>query len=255
MSFLTRFLAIVLAVGFLMTPTKPLKAYELRPIVIELRPSGSGSSATMIITNSHSVPIAIEISAFRREQNADGSDTLTLEEDDLIVGPPQMIIAAGASQSFKVQWIGDPSPQRELTYRIVTEQLPIDLAKGANGTGVNGEVKVQYRYEAALYVIPPGAEPSARLASVERVMSEDGTEMLEVGISSEGTMRAILDKPVLELRAADGSMVSLTGKSLVELNGLNILAGNMRKIRLPVPEGLGSGAVSGTLTTEYFVLS
>ena len=40
-----------------------VSAYDLRPIVVQLTPSGAGSSQTMIINNSHQEPIAIEVRA------------------------------------------------------------------------------------------------------------------------------------------------------------------------------------------------
>lgn len=228
-------------------------AYDLRPIVVQLSPTGAGSSQTLVITNSHEVPIAIEVRAYQRQQMPSGEDTLTPEDEDLLIYPPQMVIPPQTSQSFKVQWVGDPAPTRELAYRIVTEQLPIRFTEQVEGDR-NADVTVRYRYEAALYVMPSNAEPSARLTAIARTTGEDGSEQLELRISSEGTMRAILDTPSVTVRGASGESVVLSGEQIQPLDGLNILPGVERVVRVPAPPGLPSGPLTGELETRYVVL-
>ena len=119
----------------------PLHAYDLKPLVIQLTPTGSGATQTVVITNTHTVPIAIEVELYQRVQNPDGTDRLTVEENDLLVTPPQMIIPPGQSQSIKVRWVGESAPTHELSYRLVTTQLPIKLTREQSG-GVNANIDV-----------------------------------------------------------------------------------------------------------------
>ena len=174
----------------------PASAYDLQPIVIQLTPGGAGSSQNMTITNTHQVPIAIEVKAFKRNQRPDGSDELILDEEDLIIFPPQMVIPAGQSQTFRVQWVGESAPERELAYRIVTTQLPINFDV-PEVDGRSADLAVNYRYEAALYIMPPGVEPLAELLSARTVVAEDGTRQIELEIASIGSMRAIIEQPTL----------------------------------------------------------
>ena len=245
--------ATLAAASALIAPAHQANAYDLTPIVVQLKPSGPGSSQTMVVTNSHDVPIAIEVQAFERIQLPTGEDQLEPEDDDLIVYPPQMVIPPKSSQSFKVQWVGDPAPERELAYRIVTQQLPIRFEERINANS-EADLTIRYRYEAALYILPDGAEPSARLVSVERVRDEAGTESLELAIRSEGTMRAILDEPVLELTSGTSNRLELSGEAVKPLLGLNILPGVERRIRIVAPAELPPGPLSGALKTRYVVL-
>lgn len=228
-------------------------AYDLKPIVVQLSPTGAGSGQTLVITNSHDVPIAIEVRAYRRQQMPNGEDTLTPEEEDLLIYPPQMVIPPQTSQSFKVQWVGDPAPTRELAYRIVTEQLPIKFTQEIEA-GSNADLTVRYRYEAALYIVPSNAEPSARLSSISRVTGEDGSEQLELRIASEGTMRAILDTPRITVKSTSGQSVVLSGEQIQPLDGFNVLPGVERIIRIAAPAGLPTGPLTGELDTRYVVL-
>ena len=249
----SKFFAAALAVAVLIAPVQPAASYDLKPIVVQLSPSGAGSSQTMVITNTHEVPIAIEVQAFVRHQLPNGEDELTPEDEDLIIYPPQMVIPPQSSQSFKVQWVGDQAIDQERAYRIVTEQLPIKFEEQVAGDRT-ADLTVRYRYEAALYIVPKGAKPSARLISVESVKAEDGSAMLEVTIASEGTLRAILNTPKLDLTTASGEKLSLAGEDIKPLDGLNILPGGQRTVRIPAPVGLASGPLSGTLQTQYVVL-
>ena len=229
------------------------KAYDLKPMVIQLRPSGNGSSATAVITNTHEVPIAIELRAYRREQQPDGTDKLTPEDKDVIVNPPQMVISPKASQSFSVQWVGDPRPDRELAYRVVSDQLPIQFKKVSRNDRT-ADITMKYRYEMALYVEPDGTKPLARIVSAEAVSGKDGAKQLVLKIRSDGNMRAILDRPVVDLSASGGSKVRLEGESAKELQGLNILPGVERVVKITAPAGVSPGPLTATLNSEYIVL-
>ena len=190
-------LAISALAFFLGMPERVL-AYDLRPIIIQLTPSGAGSSGTVIITNSHDVPIAIEARAYLRIQNPDGTEERIPEDEDIIITPPQMVIAPGSSQAVRVRWVGDANPERELTFRLVTEQLPIRLATESNEE-TTANLSFAYRYEAALYIVPPESRPAARITRAAAVQDETGTQWLELDIASEGTRRAILEEPSVSL--------------------------------------------------------
>lgn len=228
-------------------------AYDLKPMVVQLKPSGAGSSATAVITNTHEVPIAVEVHAFNREQLPDGTDKLTPEDSDIIVTPPQMVIPPKGSQSFRIQWVGDPKPSKELAYRIVTDQLPIQFKKISRNDRT-ADVTMRYRYEMALYVEPEGTKPSARVVSAEYVAGKDGAKEIALKIKSEGNMRAILDKPVLQLTPAGGSPLRLEGEAIKQLAGLNILPGSERLVRIPAPASLQNGPLTATLSSEYMIL-
>jgi fimbrial chaperone protein len=244
--------AAVLLVMMAMT-ANPSSAYEVNPMVMELRPSGQGSSTSGVITNSHDVPIAIEIQVFARTQKPDGSDSLVLDTENVIVTPPQTVIQPGESQTFRVSWVGDQAPDRDVAYRLVTNQLPIRFKQEKRENFV-AEVMMRYRYEIALYIQPQGTMPKAQLKSAR--VFEDGTNgrMLELAISSDGTRRAILEKPELQL-ASGGSSFTVTTEQLAPLVGLNILPGSTRVVRMPAPEGLPLGDLTGDLRTSYLVIS
>src|SRR5688500_3890585 len=94
-------------------------AYELHPISREFAPSGSGATQSYEVISKEKSPIAISVSVVSRSLDTEGTETNELSEDDFFVYPPQFILPAGARQTLRVTWLGDPQPAQELAYRLV----------------------------------------------------------------------------------------------------------------------------------------
>lgn len=78
-----------------------------------------------------------------------------------MVFPEQIVLQPGESQSVRVQWSGDSVPATEVAYRLMAEQLPIDLGtEGANRSGLKLEM---VKYLGRALVRP--AEPAAVLSA------------------------------------------------------------------------------------------
>lgn len=247
--------AILVATAALATAPGSAWAYDLRPLVIQLAPSGASASQMVTVTNSEDRPVAIEARTYRRSQDRNGEDKLEPEDRDILIVPPQMVIAPKTSQTFKVQWIGENAPEKEIAFRLITEQLPVDLPAAPSATERVADIKMQFRYEAALYITPPKSQPSLNVDGAQLVKDEKGAAKLKLSLTSTGTRRAIPDKPTLTLTpAAGGASVSLTGDQLKGLAGQNMLAGSSRDFLLPWPEGLPQGPVTASLTTSFMVL-
>ena len=226
-------------------------AYQLSPIVAQFAPKGPGASRTFVITNTHAEPIALQIEMFRRSADPTGKETREPEYDDFIVTPPQMVIAPGQSQSIRAQWVGDGAPEKELSYRLVVTQLPIKFAKESSGEGVNVDVSMGYKYEAAVYVSPVSGKPSAQIIKSEAAIDATGQRVLRVTVQSTGERRAILVDPTLTI-SAGGQTVQLSGEDILPFNNRNLIAGSQAILDVPWPASLPFGPVSTSLDTKYF---
>lgn len=156
----------VLFFGF----TSAAGAFEVSPMRMEMSPSGSGASTVITVRNTLAEPLAIEVDAADRIVAEDGTQTFEPNEEDFLLFPPQAFIQPGASQAFRVQYIGDPNPAMTRSYVINVSQVPV---KEFDGTGV----RVVYRFGAAVYIHPKGAAPAL---SVEEVAAEDGKVRLKI---------------------------------------------------------------------------
>ncbi|WP_207476684.1 fimbrial biogenesis chaperone [Arenibaculum pallidiluteum] len=215
------------------------QAFRLVPIEIEFAPSGRGATQIVRVENDRSDPAAIEIRMMGREMTADGEDRLTPADDSFVVHPAQIVLMPGQGQSVRVQWAGPSAPDRELPFRLVAEQLPVDLG-AAPPQG--GQVRLLVRYVASVYVAPQGARPDVQVA---RANSAPGG-MLELVLVNRGTAHRILREPVLTV-SGGGRSVTLQGEALKGLGGENILAGVERRFLLPWPGGLPQGAITASL--------
>ena len=179
---------------------------------------------------------------FARAMEPNGTDRLTPADDAFIVYPEQIVLMPGQDQSVRVQYMGDASPDAELAYRLVAEQLPVDLG---GGDPQGGQVRLLVRYVASVYVMPDGVRPRAAVASA-RPVTEDGRRQLELIVENGGTSRQILREPVLQL-SSGGRTVTLEGAALAALAGENVLAGARRRFLLPWPSGLDEGPLAAKL--------
>lgn len=227
-------------------------AYEFSPIVAQFTAQGSGSTRTFVVRNNHSEPIALQIEVFRRTSDALGNEQREPEYDDFIVTPPQLVLAPGRSQSIRARWVGGDAPDIEQSYRFVVTQLPIKYKREDVGNARMADVKMGFRYEAAIYVLPTKGSPSAEIIHSEAATSTEGQRVLRLTVQSTGTRRAILQNPVVTVTSS-GQSVELSGEDVFGLDDRNIIAGSKAVIDLPWPEELPVGPITASLKTRYFI--
>jgi len=212
-------------------------AFNFTPIDVTLRPAGSGATQTFSVENPSPSPVAIEITMHSRAMSLDGEDILESADDLFIVYPSQLILQPGARQSVRVQWTGPAALDEERAFRLIAEELPIDLG-GEEEEGAGLDLLV--RYVASLYVQPQGTEARVSLDT------EIDDESIALMIRNEGTMRAVLRSEDYAIYA-DGEPVELNSVQLDALGAVNVLAGHTR--RLPIPDS--SNLVDAVLEVQW----
>jgi len=227
------------ALMLLLGVAAPAHAFRLVPIEMEFAPAGRGATQTFRVENDSADPVAVELRILARRMSEQGEDQLTEVPDAFLVFPEQIVLQPNQSQSVRVQWTGDANPAKELAFRLVAEQLPVDLGRAPPR---GGQVRLLMRYIASVYVTPPTARADVAVTGVEA-----RGKQLEVSVTNRGGMRQILRDPVLSLRAG-GKTIELRGDQLAGLAGENVLAGASRRFLIPWPAGLAQGAMSATLT-------
>jgi fimbrial chaperone protein len=164
------------------------------------------------------------------------------------VFPPQVVLKPRQTQVLRVQWIGPPKLEKELVYRLIAEQLPVELQqRPPQGARIN----LLLRYEAILYVVPRGAKGALRLVSVAPGEVRDGKPSLAITIENLGAAHGRLVDPKLQLTAAgSGKSVTLAPEQLPSLAGVSVLAGKTRRFQVPWPEALPVGPVTGKISFD-----
>ena len=73
--------------------------------------------------------------------------------DEFLVFPPQAVVPAGATQSFRIQWVGEPNIQKSQSYMFSVNQLPVKRKAGESG------VQVVFNFGVIVSVAPPACSP------------------------------------------------------------------------------------------------
>jgi fimbrial chaperone protein len=230
--------------------------FQFSPMLTNFATSGQKATQSFVVKNTGKKSTAIQIRMVKREIDLDGKEINANAEDDFILYPPQMLVKAGESQSVRVTWVGETSPLKELSYRIIAEQLPIDLPEIIQTQGATTvAIKVLFQYMGSVYVVPPNVAPNVTLDSAICQPETDKTgkkdNKLVLTFANQGTAHTLLNNLRLNLAPVgkEASLVRLEDKQLRGVNGENMLAGSKRRFSLPCPVGLPNEKL--TATFEY----
>lgn len=222
-------------------------SFQITPIEMQFAPSGGSVNRSYNLQNTGDKPVAVQISIVKREMGIDGVETFTDGEEDFIIYPPQIILKPNENQSIRVTWLGESQPSKELAYRIIAEQIPIESLENTTveQEGVRVNIKVLFKYIGTIYITPPNAKPNIVLQGAESKVGENGKNDLVLNFENQGTMRQLLTNLKLTL-SNQGKTVTLSGEKLKGIEGENILAGNKRQFIIPWPQELPVGEVTAT---------
>ncbi|CAD5966791.1 fimbrial biogenesis chaperone [Planktothrix agardhii] len=223
--------------------------FKLEPISRVFEPAGAGATQSYEVINDSAEQIAVELSMAERKISLEGQETTESADDDFLVYPSQIVLPPKGVQSVRVTWLGNPNPEKELAYRIIAEQLPINLnnPEESQAETTSGAVKVMFRYMGSVYIRPKNAESKVVLNGITHEKGTDGNDRLVITFDNQGTRRAVLSELNLNL-TSQGSQLTLKPEQLEGVNNGVILAGNQRRFSIPWPQQLPIGEVTGTFT-------
>lgn len=215
---------VFLSLSFL-SPT--LSAFGLKPLFASLAPVGAGAEQVFRVTNTGDNPIAVQFAVTTREQRVDGTESQKAADDSFMIYPPQAVIAPNKTQKVRVQWLGKQNISKELAYRFVAEQVPVNLSKGKS-TGVQMVMTVV----GSIYILPKGVAPKLSISNLHRSGNK-----LAFSVKNSGTKHALLDNLKINL-SHHQQVLQLSGKQVNEVEGKNILAGSQRDFSITYPAGV-----------------
>ena len=198
-------------------------AFKFSPMSTSIETKSGSNSTLFYLENDSDEPIAISVSLFTREMNSEGIESNKKIDGEMTVYPSQLIIPANEKRSAKVTWVGKNIPSKELAYRLIAEQLPIDLEKGVKKKAA---IKVLLRYVAALYVSSESYQAAVSLKKLEVAPKSISFQMQNTGNKHQilsGLILKILGKKELEL----------SGEDLKGMSGENVLAQSERTFTFP----------------------
>lgn len=200
-------------------------AFKFSPMSVALNVH-ENNSTLFYLENDSNQPIAIQVTLTKREMNEDGVESNPKINDELTVYPTQLIIQPNEKRSVKVSWLTKFAPTKELAYRLIAEQLPIDIEKTK---AKKASIKVLLKYVAALYVTSDKFTSEVQLKDFS--IKNDKTTFV---IENKGSEHQILGNLSLHFVSNKNKKeVILKGEDLKGMVGENILAQSQRRFVFP----------------------
>jgi P pilus assembly chaperone PapD len=162
------------------------QAMSVTPLSVELTSSGASNKATLRVHNNAAAPIPVEFQITRITIDEKGATRSEPAPDQFVIFPPQKAIPPGATQSFRVQWLGTPNLKQSETYIISVNQLPVDL--GASKSGV----QMVYNFSVIVNVAPMNAKSAVELVSADIVTDKNNVRRPRIRVKNSGNRHALL---------------------------------------------------------------
>lgn len=208
---------------FFLLVSTPLYAFKFSPMSATIGVDKKNNSVLFYLENDTEQPIAITASVLARSTDVNGNEKNEKCDDELMAYPSQLIIPANEKRSIKVSWIGKMPPEIEKSYRLIAEQLPIDIDKKDKK---KASIRVLLRYAAALYVEPKKLESKVTL---EKFSIDEN--FITFFFKNAGGKHQILSN--LSMKVSGRKSFEIESDELKGMTGENILASSERIFKLP----------------------
>jgi fimbrial chaperone protein len=239
---------IAIAVAVQLAGESASAAYQFQPISRVFSPTGSKATQSFEVVNSGANRVAVTVSFATLERDEQYVETNRDAEDEFLAYPAQMILEPGARQTLRVTWLGTPKPTRELAYRIIVTQVPIErIDRTKVDDRVKGQVQIMLTYRGTLFIRPPKAAPRVVLGAAALETGADGRPALAFMLENTGTAVGLVKTCAVRLApAAAGPGISLPPAALAVVQNTRVLGGGKRRYVLPWPAGVTPGPVKAT---------
>ena len=227
----------------LLLPAQVATAMTVQPVVIDLQTAGRGMSQVITVENTFATQLPVELTIQELELTADGVRQTGKDPGDLLVFPPQALIEPGQTQTFRVQYVGDPELAKSKHYYITVAQLPVKLPEGQSA------IQILYNFQVLISVAPSGAKPSLSVASAEIGKNAAGKPIPIVTIANASSAHGYLSNGSLRVVEKDASgkeifRRTLSGAEIQQTMGFGLIGGNQsRRVTVPIELPQDGGSV------------
>ena len=218
-------------------------AYQLSPLNVTYDPTGAGCAKVYTIVNDSDSPIAIEVSAVKRSIDIDGNEYNEEVPQYFSIQPNKMIIRPDSTQLVRVQYRGPSTVTKELSFRIVSEQIP--MPSGASDQEAGQMISFLFVYSTSAYV-----RPSRVVESVTGTASVNDEGKLEIVLENTGSVHQMLNSLAITVTGDNGAQYVLTEGELEPVTGQNLLTDSKLRTVIEVPEEL-AGCTAYTVAVSY----
>jgi fimbrial chaperone protein len=228
----------------------PAAAMTVQPVVLDLQTSGRGMSQVVTVENTFANPLPVEMRVEELAFDEKGAHGTGKDPGDLLVFPPQALIQPGQTQTFRVQYVGDPSLAKSKHYYITVAQLPVKLPEGQSA------IQILYNFQVLASVAPNGVKPDLRIVSAAVGKNDQGKPAPVITVTNSSSAHGYLAAGHLRITETDASgkeifRKDIPGPEIQQTIGFGLVtAGQTRKITVPVVLPSDEGVVAAQFTPE-----
>lgn len=231
-------------------PYQAAHAMTVQPVVIDLQTAGRQMSQVITVENTFATPLPVELTVQELELTTEGVKQTGKDPGDLLVFPPQAIIAPGQTQTFRVQYVGDPALAKSKHYYITVAQLPIKLPEGQSA------IQILYNFQVLISVGPLGVKPKIVVQGAEVAPGPGGKSFAMVTVVNESPAHGYLSNGhlrVVEKNKAGTQVFSktLSGAEIQQTMGFGLIGGGQtRRVAVPVELPSADGTVEASFSLD-----
>jgi fimbrial chaperone protein len=205
----------------------PTRAMTVTPTHVEMLSVGNGSHARITVVNTGDIPLPVEAIIRRATLDDRGVPTTTEAGEDFLIMPPQALIPPGATQNFRIQWLGEPLLETSQSFLLYMTQIPLKPPAGGSVMQLVASIGVM------INVAPPQGTPRLQVVDTSVVADSRGRHPM-ITVKNPSHMHALLPQATIRLSGQDWSQ-SLPPGALSETIGIGLVQpGLQRKFVLPV---------------------
>ncbi len=240
-------LALLAAIG---VPAIGVDATTVRPLVIDLSTTGRGINQTILVENTSATALPVELLAEEFTIDAGVTHMTGRDPGDLVMFPRQAVIQPGQTQTFRIQYVGDPTLTRSKHYYVTVAQVPVRGRQGESG------VQVVFNFQVLVSVGPQSARSALRVQSTGIGRNEAGQPVPVVTMANDSTTYGYLSRGRLRIiqRNAAGREVfrrTLTGPEIGQSIGMGLInSGQQRQFVLPGVLPIEAGIIEARYTPD-----
>lgn len=227
----------------------PVQATTVTPVVVDLQSGGRGVVSNVSVNNTGASDLPMEVTVQPLDAQESGLVPKGADNGDLLVVPPTAIIPAGQTQTFRVQWVGDPALTASKHFFVNVGQLPVKLPEGQSA------VQIVYNFQVLVNVAAPGQKANLAIQSAT-IGDHDGKPAPVITVSNSGGGYGYLSQHRLKIVEKDASGAEIFSKTLggsefQQVVGYGLIAsGQTRKLALPIDLPSRTGQLNVTLLDE-----
>ena len=242
-------IAMMIAAAMLQPATATVvSAMTVQPVVINLQTSGRGMTQVITVENTFQNPLPVELTVQELKLTEDGVALTGVDPGDLLVFPPQALIQPGQTQTFRVQYVGDPDLAASKHYYVTVAQLPVKLPEGKSA------IQILYNFQVLISIAPAGGKPAISVQSASVGRNADGKPVPQLMVSNASPAHGYLSDGRLRIvqKDAAGNEVfrrTLSGPEIQQTIGFGLIGANQqRRVTVPIELPSADGSVEASFS-------